>query len=156
MNTTQKIAESLRIEGITRDPTNAEFAAHESFILLPEIRIADLEDFLKVYAPRARLRDRAGMNVLVDRVYQPTPGGEVVRFQLQTLLNVVNTHRLSPWQAHIEYELIHPFTDGNGPAGRVLWYWQMTVEGEDSSSGFLQEFYRQSLRRHQAMVLPNR
>lgn len=33
------------------------------------------------------------------------------------------------WQAHIEYENIHPFEDGNGRTGRCIMNWQRMMHG---------------------------
>lgn len=46
-----------------------------------------------------------------------------------------------PWEVHIAYEMLHPFTDGNGRSGRMLWAWQMRNFPLD----FLHTFYYQTL-----------
>jgi len=35
-------------------------------------------------------------------------------------------HTMEPKQAHISFEHIHPFRDGNGRTGRMLMWWQET------------------------------
>lgn len=38
-------------------------------------------------------------------------------------------HR-TPKDSHISYEKIHPFVDGNGRSGRMIYYWQLAKIGE--------------------------
>lgn len=38
---------------------------------------------------------------------------------------------LSPEKAHVEFEKIHPFVDGNGRTGRMIMNWQRIHEGLD-------------------------
>ena len=45
---------------------------------------------------------------------------------------------------HHEYETLHPFTDGNGRSGRVLWLW-MLGGIKNTPLGFLHHWYYQSL-----------
>jgi Fic family protein len=40
--------------------------------------------------------------------------------------------RLNSLQAHYEFERIHPFVDGNGRVGRVLWLWQEVLAGRET------------------------
>lgn len=133
------VAESNRIEGILREPTLAEQEAHATFINLVQPTTADLEAFVSVVAPGHRLRDKPGLNVRVGNHIAPF-GGPEIRAALDTL--VARAFRPDdPWQIHIEYEKLHPFTDGNGRSGRVLWLWQMQI----APIGFLHQFYYQTL-----------
>ena len=50
-----------------------------------------------------------------------------------------------PWVFHVQYERLHPFTDGNGRSGRALWAWQMMRRREGLALGFLHRFYYQTL-----------
>ena len=56
MNITDKIRESNRIEGIHREPTQTEIDIHLWFLTLDKIEISDLENFVNIYQPNAKLR----------------------------------------------------------------------------------------------------
>lgn len=143
------VRESSAIEGIRRDPLPREIEAHEIFLALEKVTIADLEEFVGVVAG-ASLRRRPGMDVIVGP-HEPPPGGPKIKAELAELLTVLHNtieghSRITPWEAHVEYETLHPFTDGNGRSGRVLWAWQMLREGRDPFGlGFLHTAYYQAL-----------
>ena len=59
------IKESNLIEGIDRSPTWSEVKEHERIMSLKTITIEDLDQFVGVYQPDAKLRDEAGLNVRV-------------------------------------------------------------------------------------------
>ncbi len=143
MNTFERVRESNRIEGIEREPTEAEVLEHERFVALEALSIPELQHFVKVYQPNARLRSAPGMNVCVGS-HTPPEGGEHIVVQLQALLTAINENILSPFEAHLKYEALHPFTDGNGRSGRAIWYWMMknTLRVD---LGFLHAFYYQTL-----------
>ncbi len=142
MDTYDFVRESNRIENILRQPTKEEMNEHNKFISLPIITIQHLVDFVGVYQPEARLRDRAGLNVRVGQ-HIPPAGGQQIAYKLQELLD--NVDSMTPHEAHVEYETLHPFTDGNGRSGRALWAWHMMqIEGA-YPLGFLHHFYYQSL-----------
>lgn len=135
------VRESNMIEGIIREPSEDEILAHEQFLSLGAITIKDLEDFVSYVAPGAKLRREVGMDVRVG-VHVPVRGSKLVVMILQELLNDVNKITANPWSVHLAYEQLHPFMDGNGRSGRVLWLWMM---GGSAPKGFLHQFYYQTL-----------
>jgi hypothetical protein len=138
--------ESNRIEGIHRKPTIAELRAHCVFLAVDYPTISDLEAFVKTVAPGKPLRDRPGLNVRVGDHIAP-PGGPSVVSALHLLLDDANG-RADPHSIHCRYETLHPFCDGNGRSGRVLWLWQMLNQRDAYHAlrmGFLHLFYYQTL-----------
>lgn len=132
------IDESNRIEGISRPPTCEEQAEFERFMAIDHPYIEDLETFLETYQPDAVIRDKIGLDVRVGNHIAPK-GGPMVRESLRRFLNTL--HRRSPFTNHVKFEVLHPFTDGNGRAGRMLWAWQV----RNLQLGFLHMFYYQTL-----------
>lgn len=142
MDTIDFVRESNRIEGILRHPTKEELDEHNRFISRPVVTIQHLIDFVAVYQPNAKLRDRDGLNVRVGR-HIPPSGGQAISYKLQSLLDDIDD--MTPYEAHICYESLHPFTDGNGRSGRALWAWHMIQTEGAYPLGFLHHFYYQSL-----------
>lgn len=135
------MVESNRIEGIHRSPTEDEIRVTADFALLPEVTVQDLVALVKVYQPNAVIRDREGLNVRVGSHVAPRGGPGIVA-DLQTLLNGIAVGKWSAYEAHVRYETLHPFTDGNGRSGRALWLWMMK---DYPIIGFLHFWYYQSL-----------
>lgn len=142
------IKESNRIEGIVRDPLPEEITAHELVLSLDALEVSDIEAFVGVVAPGKPLRDRVGLNVRVGS-YRPLPGDPSIRDRLGAVLWKAND-AFDPYAVHVDYETLHPFMDGNGRSGRVIWLWQMLRQSDDPyalSRGFLHTFYYQTLSR---------
>jgi len=137
------IRQSNAIEGILRGPTEAEIHAHERLLEAPEMTQLDLEAFVARVA-NARIRAFAGMDVRVGN-HMPPPGGSEVLYALNALLTKINAHEIDAWTAHIEYERLHPFMDGNGRSGRALWLWMVGPSAASLPLGFLHRFYYQTL-----------
>jgi hypothetical protein len=137
------IEESNQIEGIVRSALHEEVIAHTDFLSNPSISVADLERFVLVVAA-VKLRERIGMNVRVG-AHRPPPGGPFVRERLTEIVKYANDDH-SPYTVHVAYETLHPFMDGNGRSGRVLWAWMMQRQGQNPYAlGFLHRWYYQSL-----------
>ena len=145
MNSRDFVIESNRIEGITREPTGAELDEFERFIDLPDVSIDDLTRFVRTYQPGAKLRDTPGLDVRVGN-HVPPRGGTYIVIELGRIIDLANK-TMAPEVAHkihIRYESLHPFTDGNGRSGRMLWAWMMG-SSMALSLGFLHRFYYQTL-----------
>lgn len=138
------IRESNRIEGIHREPTESEIVEYHRFMDLKEVTIEDLQYFVKVYQSDAVLRDRTGFDVQVGS-YFPPRGDITIKTRLMDILNDAEAGRGHDGRrAHVihrRYESLHPFTDGNGRSGRMLWMWMM----KKAPLGFLHHWYYQSL-----------
>lgn len=138
------VTESNLIEGIDREPTDDEIAAHERLLRLFQISATTLGDFQAVVAPDKPLREREGMNVRVGGYIAP-PGGPGIVRSLQALCRKANGPS-NPWKIHVQFEMLHPYLDGNGRTGRALWAWKMQGNGLDPFElPFLHRFYYQTL-----------
>jgi hypothetical protein len=144
------VRESNKIEGILRPPFDHEIQAHRALLGTLVVTVSALVEFVLIVA-HASLRDRGGMDVRVGNHSAPS-GGPQIRADLQSHLLTLPA-RSSPYRAHKEYEALHPFMDGNGRSGRVLWLWMMEKQAADAKAthrpwreaGFLRWWYYQSL-----------
>jgi hypothetical protein len=138
------LRESNAIEGIHRDPKLSEVGAARHFLALPNLTLQDLNDVQQAFAPGHDLRDRLGLDVRVGNYIAPA-GGPEIRERLINLL--IGIHKPNtPFNTHIAFEMLHPYTDGNGRTGRILWAWHMNKVGRDPFAlPFLHRFYYQTL-----------
>lgn len=133
------VKESNRIKNILREPTKIETEAHQKFLALGTITVEDMEEFVSTICG-AKLRRKLYMDVM-GADHLPPPGGHDIEIRLtQLLANAMDYAAV--YNTHLAYEELHPFMDGNGRSGRVLWLWMM---GGTAPLGFLHEFYYQTL-----------
>jgi len=144
MDIVEQVAESLRIEGIVRPPTEDEVTEHRRFTQLETLSISELEAFLKVFRPGARLRLYPGQDRICVGSHVPPKSGEHIAAQLNALLADINAKTIDAWNAHLQFETLHPFSDGNGRLGRSIWYVSMKNTTR-RDLGFLHGFYLQTL-----------
>ena len=143
------VRESNRIEGIHRDPLDAEIEAHLSLLDCKRITQHGLRAFVQIVAG-APLRDKPGLDVYIGN-HRPPIGGPHVPEALDKILQGVNDKNANPYTVHAKYETLHPFMDGNGRSGRALWLYMMVRRGytgfdrHGNNTGFLQIWYYQSL-----------
>lgn len=138
------IRESNLIEGIRREPTEPEMAAARTFLGLPAMTDTDLHDLQAVFAPHHPLRRHAGMDVQVGDYVAPS-GGQQIEDSIRDLVARANRGG-DPWKVHVAFEMLHPYLDGNGRTGRMLWAWQMQEIGRHPFAlPFLHRFYYQTL-----------
>ena len=142
------VRESNKIEGILREPTPEEVSGTEALLELERVDIFSLVSLVGIYQPGARLRDSVGLDVRIGN-HTPPVGGQFVWNSLKTLLDNMawDAVHWTPYKVHIDYETLHPFTDGNGRSGRALWAWQMLHFDiwPELELGFLHAFYYQTL-----------
>ncbi len=141
------ILESNRIEGM-HGVLAEDIEAHDALWSLDELTVADVSNFVKLIS-LGKLRDKVGRDVMVG-THKPISGGPDVSSKLFRLLGAINTavderdplEPISPFLAHIVYETLHPFTDGNGRSGRAIWAWHLlNLDLDPFSMGFLHHFY---------------
>lgn len=146
------VRESNAIEGITRRPKDQEVAAHRKFLKLERPTVAGLVELVAVLQPDAELRDRPEVPGVRVGDHVAPRSGPIIRSALEGVLERAAL-AVSPYTVHVEYETLHPFTDGNGRSGRALWLWQMVEQrGHRGGIGFLHAWYYASLERAQGRI----
>ena len=144
---TSFVRESLRIEGIGREPWYEEVCVTRKFLNDAVVGLAELATLVGTYEPSARLRHAQGMDVRVGD-YVPPRGGEHIAERLNEIIVAAETGAADAWSTYVVYEALHPWTDGNGRSGRALWARRHLREGGDLSQLFQNAFHYQTLRRY--------
>lgn len=139
------VEESWRIEGLS--PTDDEIRLftqyHQEWLKREVVDIDSLEHASLFFTSGyGRLRFVPGMDVRVGN-HLPPKGGPWIEADLRTLCE--EAPALHPYVLHQRFEWLHPFLDGNGRVGRLLWAWAMLKRGWPIDRGFLHEWYYQSL-----------
>jgi len=140
------VKQSNAIESIFTEPSAEEMEEYHRFMALDSVTVEDMVQCVSVYQPDAILRKSpSDPNVQVGDHVAPTSGPAIVE-NLQKILDRANKESgyHSSFDLHVKYETLHPFTDGNGRSGRMLWRWQVREYSMPSLS-FLQVFYYQTL-----------
>lgn len=146
MSLEQFIAESNHIEDIDWYK-ESEVEAARWFLDLKVISLDDLNNLQATFAPGQSLRDKVGMNVQVGS-HIALLGGPRIATRLEMIITAVQrTHPIAfPFNMHMKFEALHPYMDGNGRTGRLLWAWHMQHLGENPfQRPFLHTWYYQSL-----------
>lgn len=137
------VIESNRIEGI-EGLSALQMIAHQDIVNMEVLTVPALEEFVETVQRGAVLRREPWQNVRVGP-HVPPQGGPHIEAALADLLHRAE-ESTDPYAIHVEYETLHPFTDGNGRSGRAVWLWQMLHLGLDPYAlPFLHRWYYQSL-----------
>lgn len=139
------LMESNSIEGIFHEPDTTEVQDVYQFFKLKNLCLFDVTTLQSKLVPNAPLRDKFGLNVRVGQ-YIPPPGSPELKTEFSALITNISDNIITPFIGHMVFETLHPFMDGNGRMGRIVWAWHMITNNKSPFDlGFLHTFYYQTL-----------
>ncbi len=139
--------ESNRIEGENRLNPNDEEAFDFAYDGMDDI--TDIADILALHSILGKYlkADWVGRwrkyQVQVGSYFPPPP----TFISALMASYMIDFPDMDSYDAHNEFEAIHPFRDLNGRIGRLLWLSKAVHEGYHFEKPFLQEYYYQTLRK---------
>jgi hypothetical protein len=114
------VRRSYVVSSCDRIPSEAELAAHRGFMMCDRLRNANLDVLMSYIEPRATLRPEFG-----------GAGEGSVTDALNQMLGIANAGLGSPNELRSMFDLLAPYTSGNGRCGRALWMWRALRGSED-------------------------
>ena len=138
------VKESNWIEGITDRESHKDHTRRLADFIQGELTVGTVLKFNKANA----LRDKDDMNVMIGGKICPR-GGKHIAVKLSEIIEkgselyLFNT--ASVLKTHQDFEVLHPFMDGNGRTGRAIFLWQYFGMFKEIPESFLKLYYYYTL-----------